>query len=323
MDLRVGIGKTGLAVAALIAIAMCVLSLLFHPVKISPIEYGFFLPSPDAWGFEPFWSWIVNTVLIGAIAVLMFLVNKSYNFVRTTEPVVTALFLVMASSGPWFTQELNTSVILCLANVVCMGIIFDTYDTKNATQEMFILGVVIGIGAMVQYAFLPMAVVYLLWALFMKVLRVKETLAYLAGMICPYWIALGVGWLRFSNFHFPSIQPLFTYEQDPGEFLVLLAGIAIAAGAGFIVNVVNYMKLYAGNSKVYAMNLCVAAMGAAGVICILVDFNNMAAYVITLYLAMAVQVGNICALWNPSVPWIVTLVPSLCYIVLFVCSMIF
>lgn len=309
--------------AMLVALAMCILSLLFHPVVISPVEYGFFLPSPDAWGFNPIWSWCVNTFLIALITLLLFLINKSYNFVRTTEPVLTALFLIMASSGPWFTEEINTSVILCLANVVCMGIIFDTYDARNATQEMFILGVVIGIGAMVQYAFLPMAMVYLIWALLMKILRVKETLAYVAGFICPYWIALGVGWLSFSDFHFPSITPLFSYSQDPTEFIILLAGIALAAVTGFIVMMANSFKLYAGNSKINAMNLCVTTLGAACVICILFDFDNIGAYVTSLYLAVTVQIANICAIWNPREPWLVTVIPSLGYIALFVCSMVF
>ena len=323
MEFKTGIGRSGLALAALVALAMCILSLLFHPVNITPVEYGFFLPSPDSWDFNPVWSWAVNTALIGLISLLLFLVNKTYNFIRTTEPVLVALFLVMTTSGPWFTEALNTSVILCLANVVNMGIIFDSYDSRNATREMFILGVVVGIGAMVQYAFLPMAVVYVLWALFMKVLRVKESLAYVAGICCPYWIALGTGWLDFNEFHFPSITPLISFEQDPSEFFILLAGIGLAAITGFIIVAVNSIKLYAGNSKVNAMNLCVSALGASCVLCILVDFDNIAAYVISLYMAATVQVANICALWNPKMPWTVTVIPSLCYMALFACSFIF
>ena len=61
IDLRSGIGKTGVAMAALVAFAMCVLSLIFHPVAIGAIQYGICLPSPDSWGFDPIWSWVVNT----------------------------------------------------------------------------------------------------------------------------------------------------------------------------------------------------------------------------------------------------------------------
>lgn len=323
MDFKTGIGKTGVAMAIAVAIAMCVLSFIFHPIEIKPIQYGFCLPSPDSWGFDPFWSWLINTVLIGVIAFLLYLINRSYNFIRTTEPAMVVIFLIMAASSPWFTQELNTSILLCLANVVCMGILFDSYDARNATQEMFTIGVVIGFGSMVQYAFLPMAMVYLIWALFIKVLRIKETLAFIAGLICPYWILLGFGWLKFEDFHFPSINPLFTFSPNPEEFILLLSAIAIAAGIGFILTVINSMKLYAGNSKVNALNLCVSVLGAASVVCILVDFDNMAAYVATLYMACAVQLTNICALWNPRMPWLVSFIPSVAYIAIFVCCLIF
>ena len=322
MNLKVGIGKTGLALAILIAIAMCILGLEFHPVEISPIQYGICLPSPDSWGFNPVWSWLLNTFLIGLIAILLFLVNRTYNLIRTTEPALVVIFLIMACSGPWFTQELNTSVLLCLANVVCLGIIFDSYDARNATQEMFTIGVVIGFGSMVQYGFLPMAIAYILWALFMKVLRVRETLAFLAGIFCPYWIALGVGWIHFSDIHFPSINPLFTYQQDPSEFILLICAVAIAGVMGFLVTAINIMKLYAGNSKVNAMNLCVSTLGAVSVICMVVDFDNMPAYATTLFLATSVQLANICALWNPKMPWLVTFIPSMVYIAIFVCSIV-
>lgn len=320
---RQGIGKLGLALAIFFAFAMCILSLIFHPVEIPPIQYGLCLPSPDSWDFPLFGSWIINTFLIGCIALLLFIINRSYNFIRTTEPALTALFLVLATSSPWFTQSLNTSVLLCLANVVCLGIIFSSYDSRNATQEMFILGLVAGMGSMVQYAFLLMALVYFLWALFMKVLRVKETLALIFGILCPYWIALGTGWLHFSNLHFPSLTPLFSVARDHSDFLFLLIGIFIAALIGIIVAMVNFIKLYAGNSKVNAMNQCVTILGAAAIIFILVDFDNMPAYVTTLYMGCAVQLANICALWNPGKPWVVTVVPAVLFMAIFAGSLIF
>lgn len=308
--------------AALVAFAMCVFSLIYHPVEIFPIRYGLCLPSPDAWISNSFWSWFVNLLILGGIAVLLWLLNKSYNFIRTTEPVLPALFLVMSASCPWFTESLNTGVLLCLANVLAAGIIFTSYDSKNATQQMFILGVVSGLGSMFQYAFLPMAVVYLLWALFMKVFRLKETLALIAGILCPYWIVLGTGWMNFSDITFPSLTPLFGNTPDHSDFLFLLLGIGLATGLGFIVTMINFMKLYAGNSKVNAMNLCMTTLGAASVICILVDFDNMPAYVITLYMTCAIQLANICALWNPKMPWLVTFLPSFTYVGLFVLNLI-
>ena len=323
LDFRRGLGTLGVVLASIIAITMCILSYLYQPVQITPGQYGICLPSPDAWGFNSFGSWFLNMVLIGILAGMLYAINKNYNFIRTPDPALISIFLVMAASGPWFTQTINASVLLCLANVMGMGIIFDSYDSRNATQDMFILGVLVGMGAMVQYAFIPLAVVVLVWALLMKVLRIKEILAYMAGIGCPYWIALGTGWLSFSDFHFPSLSPLFSYAQDPSEFVILLVGISIAILTGFGCTLINAMKLYAGNAKINAMNLCVMVSGAMAVICILLDFDNMHAYVITLYMACAVQLANICPLFNPRWPWTVTAVPMAVYIALFVLSLVF
>ena len=322
MNFKTGIGRPGVAVAIFIAFAMCLLGLIFHPVELSRQSYGLCVPSPETWNIESVLSWILNTAGIALVTTLIFLINKQFNFVRTTEPALPALFIVMTCSIPWFTQFLNTSVILCLANVLCLGLIFTAYAIRNATRQMFIIGFVAGVGSMFQYAFLPMIAVYLIWALFMKVLRVKETLAFITGILCPFWVSLGFGWVRFSDFHFPGLTPLYSQATDHSEFLLLLIAIGIAAAIGFIVTLINSIKLYAGNSQVNSMNLCVSVLGAASVVCIIIDYENMPAYVVTLFMAFSVQLANICALWNPRMPWLVTVVPSGVYVALFVLSMI-
>lgn len=323
MDFRSGIGIPGVVLAVLIASAMCVLSLIFHPVEIQTVQYGLCLPSPDSWDINPILSWIINFIILGAMTLLLWVINKNYNFVRTTEPALIVIFLIMVASNPFFTQAINTSMLLGLANLICISIVFDSYSSRNATQQMFILGLVSGLGSMFQYAFLPMAFIYFIWALFMKVMRIKETLALLIGVGCPYWIGLGSGLLRWSQFHFPSLNSLFVFGKDHSDFIFLIAGIAFAIGLGFILTLINSMKLYAGNSKVNAMNLCISALGAGSAICVFLDFDNMLAYIITLYMTCAVQIANICALWNPKMPWLVSVIPSIFYIMIFAGCIVF
>lgn len=315
---KTGIGKTGVALAAAVALAMGIVCYIFQPLEIEPIKYGLFLDSPDAWQIDSFLSWLINLGVIALIALLLHLFNRSYNFIRTPEPVLPAVFMVMAASSLWFIQSLNTSSLLCLVNVVCLGIIFDAYESKNATQQMFVLGVAPGLGAMFQYAFLPMACVYVLWALFMKVLRLKEILAFFSGLLCPYWIALGFGWLNFRDFHLPSLVTLFDTNRDYADIIFLLGGIGLAVIIGIIIGLPNFMKLYAGNSKVNAMNLCITALGISSLVCILVDYDNIPAYALSLYMTTAVQIANLCALWNIRREWVVTVLPGMLFIGLFI-----
>lgn len=322
MDLRGGIGNWGVAVASCLAFAMCLINFLLSPVEIQPLQYGLCLDSPDSWNLGRFLSWFLNTILLGIIAFGIYLVNKTYNFARTTEPVMITVFLIMASSSPWFSQSLNTSTLLCGVNLLSLTIIFGAYEKKNATQQMFILGVLSGFGGMLQYAFLPMGCIYIIWALFMKILRLKEILAFIIGMVSPYWIGLGLGLIHFHQFHFPSLVPLFGASQDYSDILFLLGGIGVASLFGILAGFPNAMKLYAGNSRVNAMNSCITIMGLGSLICILVDYENVPAYVLSLYMCVAVQMANICALWNINYRWTVTVVPALVYILLFVGNLV-
>lgn len=313
-----GIGKEGLALAGASALAMCIISYVLKPVEIMHIQYGLCLSSPDSWQISPFISWLINTFLIGVIAFLLNLINRIYNFIKTTEPTLIAIFLLMASSSAWFTQGVNTSTLLCLVNVICLGIIFSVYDARNATQQMFVLGIAIGLGTMFQYAFLPMALVYLLWALFMKVMRIKEILAFLAGIFCPYWISLGFGWICWDDFHFPSLVSFFSETNDHTDIFLLLIGIGIAVLLGIFTTLPNSIKLYAGNSLINAMNLCVVSLGIASFICILIDYKNLLAYVMTLYLTTSIQLANFCTIWKIKNEWCVTVIPGLLFIGLFI-----
>lgn len=301
-----------------VAIAMALLVYIFKPITFLPISYGICLPSPDVWQIPPFVSWIVNSFFIGLTTLILYFLNKSFNFIRTTEPVLPSLFLIFTCSNPWSTQELNTSVFLCLINVVCLGIIFGSYSQKNATHQLFTVGVLWGIGSMFQYAFLPMIFVGLLWASFMKVFRLKEVLAFFGGFICPYWIAYGFGIITLTDFHFPALVSLFDTGRDHTDILLLLLGIGLAAFSGFLLSIMEGIRLYAGNSRVYSMNLCVTTLGAVSLICMAIDYENFTSYTSTLYFAVATAFANICALWHHiSRPWLVTAIPAFIYILLF------
>lgn len=322
MAARIGIGKLGISLAVVLAAAMLIVGFVFNPIVFAKPDYGICLPSPDLWNIPPVFSWILNIIVIAVITILLFLTNKTFNFVRTVEPVLPAVFLIAAAATPPCTESLNASTLLCLTNIVSLGIIFSAYEKRNATQQMFIAGVFLGIGSMFQYAFIPMFFLYLIWALFMKVLRLKETLAFIAGVFCPYWITVGLGLICLSDFHLPSLTPLLESEADYSDLFFLLVGIGVASIICIIVALINGIKLYAGNSKVNSMNLCINAMGVAMILFIFVDYENLYAYVQSLYLAMAVQIGNTCALWNMRHQWLATVVPSLIYISLF-CGMLF
>lgn len=307
-----------MALAAVCAVAMCVLAFIFRPELPFSGLSGICLPPPSEWGLPPVASWIINVLLLGATAAAIWRLNHKFNFNRTTRPVLPALFLVFVASDPWITVELSSSLIMCAANVVALWLLFSVYDSPDATQPMFVTGTFISIGSMFEYAFVPMVAVYLIAAIVLKIFRVKEIMAFILGLVAPYWVCLGFGWISPLQFQIPSPSPLFSDPSQAADLflLVLSAGIAVLFGLAF--GIADAIKIYAGNSRVNAMNSVIVWMGIICAVCMTIDFNNLPAYLATLFFCVALQFANLCALWQIRHEWLVSLIPSAVYVALFV-----
>ena len=311
-----------MALAAVIAAAMCLLSFLFPPDRPFPGQPGICLPPPSAWDLSPLVSWILNIALLGTITVGIWLLNQKYNLIRTTEPVEQVIFLIFVASNPWITAHLSSSLILCGAIIISLWILFGCYDSPNATHQMFAVATFVSVGSMFQYGFLPFIAFFIITAGIMKIFRLKEMIAFFLGLVSPYWVGVGLGWIPLSYFRLPSLSPLLENTSMMLEIFFLMASVATAIFIGLICGVIDSVKIYAGNSQVSAMNNVVYWLGFICVACVLVDFNNMFTYIPTLYFTVAVQLANLCALRKFKHEWLVTFLPSLVFIGFFIVFML-
>lgn len=307
-----------MTLAIVIAGAMSLCAYLFSPSVTYFSDNGICLPSPDLWNLSPLWSWIVNTLLVGMITAGLYFLNHHYNFIRSTEPVLPAMFLILATSNPWISGRLSASTLICGVNLISLWIIFDCFRSRNATKNIFIIATFYSIGSMCQYAFLPYLLAIIGGAIVMKAFRFRELLALGMGVIAPYWIGIGLGLIDISWFRMPELNNLLNVIPEKSELFALVLSIGLAIFLGLLLGLNNSIKLYAGNSKINAFNLTINFIGLVSAICIMVDFSNMLAYLTTLYASVAVQIANLCALWKFRHEWIVTAVPAVIYIGFFI-----
>lgn len=305
-------------IAVIAMLVMTAISFVFRPDEKVSGELGICLRSPNLWQINPVLSWLMNTVLIGVVAAGGFFLNRTYNFIRSTQPVLPAMFLVLAGSNPWLNYYLSSSILICVVNLLALSVLFGSYASRNATQPMFVIGTLLSIGSMFQYAFLPMIVAYVIGAIMMKAFRFKEFMALGMGLSSPYWIGIGMGLLNLEWFNFPEISNLSSDFAKASDIFVMALSVGVAVFFGSILALNNSIKLYAGNSRVNACNMTLTLLGIVSVICIIVDFSNMLAYLDTLYFSVAVQVANLCALWKLRREWLAVAIPSLIYVGFFV-----
>lgn len=313
MNRQISLGKAGMALVAAVAAAMCAVPFLTGYGTRRAGEWGICLPSPNMWNIDPLLSWGLNCACIALTAIGAYMLNREYNFIRSTRPVMPAVFLLTACAFPMLTFSLNASVLVCLLNLMALSVLFSCYRSRNATQEMFTIGTFMSVGSMCQYAFIPYLLVYVVAAVIMKSFRIKELIAMGMGIVAPYWVALGFGLVPVEALHLPRIAwPDVSQDALPTVF-VTLGAVGFAAFTGMVLALNNSMKLYAGNSRVNALNLTVTIMGGVSVLCMVADFNNLQAYICTLLLCVSVQVANVCALWHFRREFLWVLVPGVLY----------
>lgn len=306
-----------MALVTVAAAAMCALSFFLGHHRNLTGDLGICMPSPNQWHIDPLLSWILNTCILAIIALGTHLLNRHYNYIRSTQPVMPAMFLLMTCSVPWLTEALNASTLVCVLNLMSLSVLFSCYRRRNATQEMFVIGTFFSLGSMCQYAFIPYIPVYAVSGIIMKAFRFKEFLAMGMGIIAPYWVGMGLGLITPGDFTLPEFSNLFDGYADHTDLFMLLVSVGLAAFSGLLLGLNNAIKLYAGNSRINALNLAVSLTGLVSIICIILDFRNMTAYVATMFMTVAAQFANLCALWTIKREWLVVFIPGVIYAIIF------
>lgn len=237
----------------------------------------------------------INALLIAFAIFLAFLFNKKHSFVRSTEAVLPTTMAVILASNPVNTSYLGAPVVMLIVNLVCLDILMKAYDSENATNSMFAVATYLSVGSMLQYAFLPLIIVYPIMAIMTKVLRLKEIVAYLMGLIAPYWVAFGFGLITFSDFKMPHF--LVNIPNADGNYLLMVfISLCTLALVGLIMMLNNAMLIYKGNMRVRTFNNMINLLGFACGLFMIVDFDNFGAYASSFCFAVAVQVSNFFAM---------------------------
>lgn len=320
---RKAVGINFLVATIVVAIAMMVANLLFTPVFETGNHLGLALPSPNLWQLQYPASWIINTVMIIATVPFLIFFNKKFNFVQGPDMVAPVAFLLLTATNFFISREFCSSTLVLWVNLICLRVLFDTFKSSNATQEHFLIATFLSVGSMVQYAFIPMIAAYAIAAVVMKSMHFKEVLAYLLGLVAPYWVALGCGLLSFSDFSVPSLINIFTDASFSTRFFIMTVGIGIMFLVCSLLCMNNAVRLWAGNTPIRCMNYAINIVGYASAICMIVDFNNLTAYTATLNLWMAVQVGNLFALFRIRKPRLLMLIISLIIIAFWLFALIY
>lgn len=281
-------------------------------------ELGICMPSPNLWQLPAVASWLMNLGMIIMLGIFLHIFNKTYNFVNSSDTMLPAAFIFLCGSNPWIDAMLTSSVIMVAANLICLQFIFGCYRSEKGMQPLFIVGSVLSLCSMFQYAFIFLIPAYIIIALVIKCLHFKSFIAMLMGVAAPYWIGIGLGLIPLESFSMPSFSNLFDGFGSKQALLVGLVNCAVTIAISLLLALYNAVKLYAGNTRRRLLNNAIIVLGLTCAVCCVCDVDNIPVYMATLYMVMAAQLANLFVLHNVRYPHTTIFILVALYIVSFV-----
>lgn len=312
------IGNGGLILAILMAGIMSAVVFFFGNPQHLQGELGICMPSPNLWTIPAVGSWLLNLSMIILLGIFMHFFNKTYNFVNSSDTMLPAAFIFFCGANPWIDALLTSSVIMVAANLICLQFVFGCYRSQKGMQPLFIVGSVLSLCSMFQYAFVFLIPAYIIIAMVVKCLHFKSFIAMIMGVAAPYWVGIGLGIIPLESFSMPAFSNLFDGFGTRQALLIGLLNCALTITISMLLALYNAVKLYAGNTRRRLLNNGIIVLGLTAAICCVCDADNIPVYMATLYMVLSAQIANLFALHHVKYPNTTVAVIAILYIVLFV-----
>lgn len=297
---------------------MLVLTVCIFAAPGAAGDVGLSLPSPNEWHIPKFIGWVLNGSLIFLSIAVVSQANRQYNFIPSNDYALPALLSIILCSLCITNATISTSTILLATNIVGLYILFGTYESYNASIEFFILGSLLAVGSMFQYAFLMMIPAYIVGGILMKSLRFREVAAFILGLIAPYWVLVGLDIVPMPSFEAPhTLKVMSEAKGDHDLFIALIAGIIMCI-LGILMTIYNSLRLLMRNARPRSMHGTINVMGIICALCMLLNFNNFVSYLGTIALWLAIETAMMFDLYETRTPsaWVGGI--SLVFIIIFI-----
>ena len=289
---RLMFGTPGIVISGTLMLVMAILSFCIMDNTQLSGNQGLCLPSPNLWNINPIIGFVLNIMTIGLCGLILILINKEFNIVRSHTVIFTSSFFVITGCNPWLTGNLNSASIFALLMLVCIHILFKLYGIRNATSGIFMLFSTLAFGTMIQYAFVLMIPIFMIGAMYMNVLRMKEFTAACMGIIAPYWIMLGFGIIDLDDISLPTLTNLFNNLTPSANILWLLIIVGYTFLIALFLAFVNASKVFATGSQIRAYNSFINLLGITLAWYMVFDYTNILVYVTTFNLITGLQIAH-------------------------------
>lgn len=236
-------------------------------------------------------SWLLNALMVVGAVFLVGLLDKRFAFIREYTSLYAPFFLFSTFSNPSAGVSLNAASVLCLIVAVCTAIIFNRYQQKTKRGAVFLTAAILATCGMFDYRMLFYLPVFLVGFMQMQLFSFKGFLALLVGIVFPYWIAFGFGWIAWDGLQVPDLS--FSLEKVASALSVagwIRVALAVATGTAF--GIANAFHIMSYRLQLRSYNGFFNVLALATLVFMALDVSNINAYVVVLNLCVAIQAAH-------------------------------
>lgn len=288
-------------------------------------DKGLLFTSPSSWIPGMWQDYCVALLATGAIIIGMDMLCKIHNVLRSMSSLYLTLFMMMEIASPDLFVQLYSGQLLALVVVVALLLIMNCFKNPGAPPFVFTVFLLLSGFASTQYCSIFYIPAFLLICAQMRVFNGKVLMAALLGLITPWWIIVGGGFLLGlvapESLHLPDIRSIFAeISVDDTVLILITVGVTVLLSlSSFILNV---LKTIAYNARSRAVNGAIILTWLTTLIAMCADYRNMIAYIPTLNVLSAINVTHYFATHRAERSFVAVLIVMAVYTGLYLCQIL-
>lgn len=284
-------------------------------------DKGLGLPSANLWLPQGWLNFGLAMAGTAATVVIMLLLNKVHNVMRSMTSLYIALFCLMQLATPELMTQFYTGTLLAVVVPLCMLLLFNCYRDPGATRQVFLISVLLSLATATQYCYAFYIPSMLVGCAQMRIFSRRTLAAALMGLLTPWIILLGFGIVSPEEVRLPDFVSIFAVI-DIDEMLMMLIAIGFTALIALLCYILNVVRTIAYNARARAVNGAFTIVGITTAVAMCADFTNLASYVPLFNFCAAMEVTHFFSIHRAEKSFIAILSILAVYAALFACQII-
>lgn len=230
-------------------------------------------------------SIVINAAIISITAFLLTRLNAHFPLIKEHTSLPTVFFLLLEMSSISLINHYSPANLTACLIYICIFILYTCYQQGNSPEQSFIVGLIFSIISISDAHALYLLPIFIVGFHLMRTLSIRTIIALMIGLITPYWIIWGMGWIEHTQLDFSALTlnlqwPKLSITLIPAIFAILL---------GMFTGTSNLLNAHTEKIQTRAYNGFINLLSVYTTILMCIDYEHHDIYLPVLNMCISLQ----------------------------------